>query len=145
MAGAASSRGVYRSFKQILHDRLLMDMLRSVKTTERSTEWKVLIMDEMTVKVMSSSCTMTEITDEGISLVESLGKSRQPLPALDAVYFIRPSPDSVQALIKDMSGKSPLYKKAFVFFSSSVPRNLLKSIKDEASVLSRVAVLRECR
>ncbi|KAG0576062.1 hypothetical protein KC19_5G052300 [Ceratodon purpureus] len=143
MADATSSRGVYRSFKQILHDRLLVDMLHSVKTTKQSTEWKVLIMDEMTLKVMSSSCKMTEITDEGISLVENLGKSRQPLPALDAVYFIRPSPDSVQALIKDMSGKSPLYKKAYIFFSSSVPRNVLKSIKDEASVMARVAVLRE--
>ena len=27
------------------------------------------------------------------AVVENLGKSRQPLPALDAVYFIRPSPD----------------------------------------------------
>lgn len=31
-------------------------------------------MDEMTVKVMSSSCTMTEITDEGISCKLSLYK-----------------------------------------------------------------------
>ncbi|XP_024398648.1 SNARE-interacting protein KEULE isoform X5 [Physcomitrium patens] len=143
MADLSSSRSVYRSFKQILHDRLLKDMLHTVRTTKQSTVWKVLVMDEITVKVMSSSCKMTEITEEGISLVENIGKSRQPLPALDAVYFIQPSQNNVESLIGDMSGKAPRYKRAFVFFSSPVPRNLLNTIKSEASVLARVAVLRE--
>lgn len=120
-------------------------MLHTVRTTKQSTVWKVLVMDEITVKVMSSSCKMTEITEEGISLVENIGKSRQPLPALDAVYFIQPSQNNVESLIGDMSGKAPRYKRAFVFFSSPVPRNLLNTIKSEASVLARVAVLRECR
>lgn len=107
------------------------------------SDWKVLIMDEVTVKVMSNSCKMADITDEGISLVEDLNKRRQPLPALTAVYFIQPNRASVQKLIMDMSGKTPLYKKAYVFFSSQISRDLVQIIKNDRTLLSRIEALRE--
>ncbi|MCO5559680.1 hypothetical protein L7F22_013281 [Adiantum nelumboides] len=100
-------------------------------------------MDEVTVKVMSYSCKMADITDEGISLVEDLNKRRQPLPALEAVYFIQPKLESVQKVKMDFSGKTPLYKKAHVFFSSPVTKDLVQVIKNDASLFSRVATLRE--
>jgi syntaxin-binding protein 1 len=87
----SSHSGGLRTFRQISRDRLLQEMLRAARKGKGSAEWKVLIMDEVTVKVMSCSCKMADITDEGISLVEDLNKRRQPLPALDAVYFIKPS------------------------------------------------------
>jgi len=118
-------------------------MLHAARTGKGSPEWKVLIMDEVTVKVMSCTCKMADITDEGISLVEDLNKRRQPLPALDAVYFIQPSQESVRKFMQDMSGKSALYKKAYVFFSSPIGRDLLQAIKSDPSVLSRLAALRE--
>jgi len=34
---------------------------------------------------------MADITEEGVSLVEDLYKRRQPLPSLDAIYFIQPT------------------------------------------------------
>ncbi|KAL0445996.1 UNVERIFIED_CONTAM: SNARE-interacting protein KEULE [Sesamum latifolium] len=42
-----------------------------------------------------------------------------------------------------MSGRSPLYRKSFVFFSSPVARELVSHIKRDASVLSRIGALRE--
>eukprot|EP00262_Sarcandra_glabra_P016883 TRINITY_DN5629_c0_g1_i1.p1 TRINITY_DN5629_c0_g1~~TRINITY_DN5629_c0_g1_i1.p1 ORF type:complete len:567 (+),score=90.36 TRINITY_DN5629_c0_g1_i1:2-1702(+) len=45
--------------------------------------------------------------------------------------------------LSDMSGRSPLYKKAYVFFSSSIPRDLVALIKSDASVLPRIGALRE--
>jgi hypothetical protein len=77
------------------------------------------------------------------AVVEDLNKRRQPLPALDAVYFIQPSQESVRKFMQDMSGKSALYKKAYVFFSSPISRDLLQAIKSDQSVLSRIAALRE--
>ncbi|KAH8960961.1 hypothetical protein BDL97_05G025200 [Sphagnum fallax] len=135
--------GGFRTFRQTSRDRLLQEMLHAARTGKGSPEWKVLIMDEVTVKVMSCTCKMADITDEGISLVEDLNKRRQPLPALDAVYFIQPSQESVRKFMQDMSGKSALYKKAYVFFSSPIGRDLLQAIKSDPSVLSRLAALRE--
>ncbi|XP_071693025.1 SNARE-interacting protein KEULE-like isoform X4 [Rutidosis leptorrhynchoides] len=51
----------------------------------------VLIMDKVTIKIMSCSCKMADITDEGVSLVEDINKRRQPLPTMDAVYYIQPT------------------------------------------------------
>jgi hypothetical protein len=79
------------------------------------------------------------------AVVEDLNKRRQPLPALDAVYFIQPSQESVKKFMQDMSGKSALYKKAYVFFSSPIGRDLLQAIKSDQSVLSRIAALREVK
>ncbi|KAL7207282.1 hypothetical protein ACSBR1_029276 [Camellia fascicularis] len=47
--------------------RLLYEMLRSMKTGGSKSTWKVLIMDKVTVKIMSYSCKMADITEEGVS------------------------------------------------------------------------------
>lgn len=100
-------------------------------------------MDRVTVKVMSNSCKMADITGEGVSLVEDIYKRRQPLPTMDAIYFIQPTKENVIMFLSDMTGRAPLYKKAFVFFSSPIPRELVNHIKRDGSVLPRIGALRE--
>ncbi|XP_031269702.1 protein transport Sec1a [Pistacia vera] len=138
----SSSHGAeYKFFRQKGRDRLLYEMLGSAKADSKS--WKVFIMDKVTVKVMSHSCKMADITDQGVSLVEDLFRRRQPLPSMDAVYFIQPTKENVVMFLSDMSGREPLYKKAFVFFSSPIPKELVNHIKMDSSVLPRIAALRE--
>ncbi|CAD6264107.1 unnamed protein product [Miscanthus lutarioriparius] len=132
----------YRSFRQITRDRLLLEMLRSTRKSSKST-WKVLIMDKLTVKIMSFSCKMADITEEGVSLVEDLYKRRQPLPSMDAIYFMQPTKENVRIFMSDMSGKNSLYKKAYIFFSSPVQRELVAHIKKDSTVLARISALSE--
>ncbi|KAL1568974.1 STXBP unc-18 S1 [Salvia divinorum] len=139
----SSQGGEYKNFRQISRDRLLYEMLRSAKTGDSKSSWKVLIMDKLTVKIMSYACKMADITEEGVSLVEDIHKRRQPLPSMDAIYFIQPTKENIVIFLSDMSGKSPLYRKAFVFFSSPVSRELVSQIKKDGSVLSRIGALRE--
>jgi syntaxin-binding protein 1 len=42
-----------------------------------------------------------------------------------------------------MSGREPLYRKAFIFFSSTIPKELVNHIKSDSSVLPRIGALRE--
>ncbi|KAK9270270.1 hypothetical protein L1049_025847 [Liquidambar formosana] len=139
----SSQGGEYKNFRQISRDRLLYEMLRSAKTGDSKSTWKVLIMDKVTVKIMSYSCKMADITEEGVSLVEDIYRRRQPLPTMDAIYFIQPTKENVIMLLSDMSGRAPLYKKAFVFFSSPISKELVAHIKKDASVLPRIGALRE--
>ncbi|TVU30173.1 hypothetical protein EJB05_21783 [Eragrostis curvula] len=139
---ASSQGGDQRNFRQITRDRLLFEMLRSTRKDSKST-WKVLIMDKFTVKIMSYACKMADITEEGVSLVEDLYKRRQPLPSLDAIYFIQPTKENIVMFLSDMSGRSPLYKKAYVFFSSPIQKDLVAQIKKDSSVLPRIGALSE--
>ncbi|CAI9093831.1 OLC1v1029415C1 [Oldenlandia corymbosa var. corymbosa] len=139
----SSQGGEYKTFRQISRDRLLYEMLRSTKKGESKSTWKVLVMDRMTTKVMSYACKMADITEEGVSLVEDIHRRRQPLPTMDAIYFIQPTQENVGIFLSDMSGRSPLYKKAFVFFSSSVPKELVGQIKRGVGVLPRLGALSE--
>ncbi|EEE60622.1 probable protein transport Sec1a [Oryza sativa Japonica Group] len=132
----------YRSFRQITRDRLLFEMLRSTKKSSKSA-WKVLIMDKLTVKIMSFSCKMADVMEEGVSLVEDLYMRRQPLPLMDAIYFIQPTKENIRIFMSDMSGKIPLYKKAYVFFSSPVQRELVAQIKKDSNVRARIGALSE--
>ncbi|KAL0379662.1 UNVERIFIED_CONTAM: SNARE-interacting protein KEULE [Sesamum angustifolium] len=133
----------YKTFRQISRDRLLFEMLQDSKSADSKSSWRVLIMDKVTVKVMSHSCKMADITDQGISLVEDLFRRREPLPTMEAVYFIQPSKENIVMFLSDMSGREPLYKKAYIYFSSHVPKDLLTRIKNDASVVPRIGALRE--
>ncbi|XP_030949746.1 SNARE-interacting protein KEULE-like isoform X1 [Quercus lobata] len=133
----------YKNFRQSSRERLLHEMLRSSKTGDSKSTWKVLIMDKLTVKVMSYSCKMADITDEGVSLVEDIYRRRQPLPSMDAIYFIQPSRENVIMLLSDMAGKAPLYRKAFIFFSSPISRELVNHIKKDTTILPRIVALKE--
>ncbi|PKA56531.1 SNARE-interacting protein KEULE [Apostasia shenzhenica] len=139
----SSSNGDYRNFRQITRDRLLYEMLRSTREKETKTSWKVLIMDKLTVKVMSYACKMSDITEEGVSLVEDINKRRQPMPLMDAIYFLQPTKENVVMFLSDMSGRSPLYKRAFVFFSSPISRELVNQIKNAGTVFPRIGALVE--
>ncbi|GMP96013.1 hypothetical protein CsSME_00044843 [Camellia sinensis var. sinensis] len=122
---------------------LLYEMLRSTKTGDSKSTWKVLIMDKVTIKILSYSCKMADVTEEGVSLVEDIYRRRQPLPTMDAIYFIQPTKENVNMFLSDMTGRAALYKKAFIFFSSPVPRELVNHIKKDGSVLPRIGALRE--
>jgi syntaxin-binding protein 1 len=75
----------------ILVSGLLCEMLRPERNGSSKLTWKVLVMDKFTVKIMSSACKMSEITQEGISLVEVITKHRQPMTAMEVIYFIQPT------------------------------------------------------
>ncbi|KAK8486318.1 hypothetical protein V6N13_139806 [Hibiscus sabdariffa] len=142
-SSSASGDQNYRNFKQISRERLLHEMLRAAKMKDAKSNWKVLIMDKLTVKIMSYSCKMGDITAEGVSLVEDLYRRRQPLPSMDAIYFIQPIKENIIMFLSDMAGRNPLYKKAFVYFSSPISRELVAHIKKDSTVLPRIGALSE--
>ncbi|KAH1248995.1 SNARE-interacting protein KEULE [Glycine max] len=111
---SSSSYGAeYKSLKQVSRERLLHEMLRSAKTGDSKSTWKVLIMDKLTVKIMSHSCKMADITDEGVSLVEDIFKRRQPLPTMDAIYFIQPTREKNLSLL---CMTLPVYLSACLYY-----------------------------
>ena len=58
-----------------------------------------------------------------VAVVEHINNSREPIQEMEAIYFISPSPSSVNKLISDFrSPKSSLYKKAHIYFTEGILR-----------------------
>jgi len=89
--------------------------------------------DKDSLKIMSSTIKMHQLSSEGITLVETLEKKREPMPNMEAIYFITPSEESIDILLSDFKSGS-LYKAAHVYFTEEIPEHLFKTIsKSEAA------------
>jgi len=85
---------------------------------------------------------MTDITERGIALVESLEKCRQPFSDLEAIYLCEPSTESISHIIDDFADK-PLYQKVHLFFLNRLRDSELQAIKESPILLSRISTLTE--
>ncbi|XP_071666443.1 syntaxin-binding protein 3 isoform X2 [Patagioenas fasciata] len=79
-------------------------------------------------------CRMTDLLAEGITVVENVYKTREPVPHMKAIYFITPTKKSVDGLIDDFITKSSSrYKAAYVYFTDFCPDNLFNKIKSSCA------------
>jgi syntaxin-binding protein 1 len=110
---------------------------------EKHPGWKVLIVDEHAMRVISSAVGMYDIMERKVTIVESLEKKRASFPDMGAIYILEPSETSVRAMIADFAG-TPLYGKAvFLYFLGRLPDALLDQIKRCAPLLKRLKSLVE--
>ena len=133
------------SFRAASRRRILEDMLGQA-AARGSGDWRVLVVDAVTVRVVSGCCGMSDLTGAGVSLVENLDVGREPQRHLEAVYFVSPSLASVEKICADFAGKTPEarpYAGAHVFFSSPVPPAHLALVKKCRGLVASLASLAE--
>jgi syntaxin-binding protein 1 len=121
---------------------VLLETIRSVQPS--SGEWKVLVLDEASTRIISACCRMFDIMEEGVTLVENITKARQPMPTLDALYFITPSEDSIKRLSDDFrKASAPQYNEVHLIFTSHVSEELMSKLKTQVTLLQKVKTFKE--
>lgn len=112
---------------------------------EADPGWKILIVDEKSMKVISAAVGMYDIMERKITLVEALEKKRAPFKDMGAIYILSPTKDSVNKLIDDFSDKTKILygPNIFVYFLGPVAPQLLSQIKQCKHLIKRLKALSE--
>ncbi|XP_074453986.1 syntaxin-binding protein 3 isoform X1 [Larus michahellis] len=120
-----------RGLKSLVWQKLKSSIFDDCRKEE---EWKIILLDDYTTKLLSMCCKMTDLLAEGITVVENVYKNREPVPHMKAIYFITPTKKSVDGLIDDFITKSSSrYKAAYVYFTDFCPDNLFNKIKSSCA------------
>mmetsp|Transcript_16107 Transcript_16107/g.33331 ORF Transcript_16107/g.33331 Transcript_16107/m.33331 type:complete len:684 (-) Transcript_16107:98-2149(-) len=134
--------GEHPGLRQLVQRRILDDVFQNAG--EKHPGWKVLIVDEPAMKVISAAVGMYDIMERKVTIVENLDKKRAPFPDMAAIYVLEPNADSVSKLIADFSGEKILYGDAvFVYFLGRLSDSLLDQIKNCRKLLKRIKGLVE--
>ena len=91
----------------------------------------------------------TILLDQILPVVETLEKKREPIPTMEAIYFLTPSgevnhtsinwdnmfspEESVKLLMEDFSKSITQYKAAHVYFTEAIPDHLFKILSKSAA------------
>ena len=65
--------------KTAVENRILNDVIRHNQNTTDKKEWRVLVVDKLSIKMVSSCIKMHQLSAEGVTIVETLEKARQPI------------------------------------------------------------------
>ena len=108
-----------------------IDLENSFNTNELS--WKVLVLDEKTIDIISSIMRVNDLLKCGITVHYLINQHRAPINDVPAIYFISPTLQNVESIINDIQNDN--YSEFYINFSSTLPRDLLETLAKKVTLL----------
>jgi len=103
-----------------------------------------MLVDDRSMRIVNAAVGMYDIMERRVTTVEQISRKRQPLPELDAVYFVSATDATIDQIIADYSNaKKPTYNNAHLFFTTPVTDAQLDRIKKCKKLIARVKTFQE--
>ena len=92
-------------------------ILDAIRNTARG-EWKVLVVDDASRRLMDNVVREDDILKENITNIEQIEHRRQMNQELDVVYILSPQPHIVECVMADFERRR--YRRSFLLWTSSM-------------------------
>ncbi|CAL3965958.1 hypothetical protein PZA11_002769 [Diplocarpon coronariae] len=94
-----------------------------------SAKMKILLLDSETVSIVSTAITQSALLNHEVYLIDRLdNQNREKMRHLRCLCFVRPSADSIQALIDEL--REPKYGEYNIYFSNVVKKSSLERLAE---------------
>jgi len=135
------------ALKTLVGNKIMNDVIRATVRQHNKQagkiEWRVLVVDDLSMRMVSACTKMHELSAEGITIVETVEKKREPMPAMEAIYLITPTVSSVRCLMGDFQSQNRTqYRAAHVYFTEALPEERFKEICNSLAA-KRIKTLKE--
>ncbi|SLM39447.1 sec1 family superfamily [Lasallia pustulata] len=114
-----------------------------ILTTVRNTaqgQWKVLVIDEATKKLMDTVVKEDDVLEEHVTNIERIEDRRLPHPEMDAVYLLSPQPHIVDCLMADFERRR--YRRSYLIWTSLLHPELRTRLDKSAMARELIAQFR---
>ena len=131
------------SLKKRTIDLFEKEMIKDILNSYHLQCRCLLIMDNISSKLISKYLTLSETINSGLFSIESIYKKRKPYKTFGAIYLISPSDSSIQLVLNDFKNeKKRLYKWCFLFIINKITENTLELLLNK-KFIRRIKVLKE--
>ncbi|KAL1839045.1 hypothetical protein VTJ49DRAFT_6134 [Mycothermus thermophilus] len=90
-------------------------------------DWKVLVLDDTTKKLVDSSLSEDDILQHHIANIELIEERRDLNPDMDALYLLSPQPHIIDCLLADIDRRR--YRRRFIIWTSLPPDALQRRLE----------------
>ncbi|KAG6006993.1 hypothetical protein E4U21_006513 [Claviceps maximensis] len=91
-------------------------------------DWKCLIVDETSSKIVDNAVTEDEVLNSNIATIERIEERREPNPTMDAIYLLSPEPHIVDCLLADFERRR--YRRGYLVWIGLLDPTLRRKIDD---------------
>lgn len=103
--------------------------------------WKVLVLDKKSTEIISSILRVNDLLKAGITVHTLIKQDRAPLPDVSAVYFITPTEENIDLIVKDI--KEEKYSEYYINFTSTLNRDLLEKLAQEIALIGQADKIKQ--